>query len=107
MSPEGLLDLFISRAFPALRQSLELTQPEFRTIAIMNIVLIFILLSVILSYFSSGRTGKVLQRVVQQIDTLVDFDRSTPTPTSGEMSDEEEVEEEEEEIPQDEEEEIT
>ncbi len=92
MSPEGLLDIFISRAFPALRQSLELSQPEFRTIAIINIVLIFILISAILSYLSSGRTGKVLKRVVQQIDTLVDFDRSTrTTPTPGEMDDDEEA----------------
>ncbi len=89
MSPESLLDLFL---FPALRQSLELSQPEFRTIAIINIVLIFILISVILSYLSSGRTGKVLKRVVQQIDTLVDFDRSTRTaPTPGEMNEEDEA----------------
>lgn len=92
MSPEILLDIFITRAFPALRQSLELSQPEFRTIAIINIVLIFILISVILSYLSSGRTRKVLERVVQQIDTLVDFDRSTrAAPTPGEMSEEEET----------------
>jgi hypothetical protein len=89
MSPESLLGLFL---FPALRQSLELSQPEFRTIAIINIVLIFILISVILSYLSSGRTGNVLKRVVQQIDTLVDFDRTTKTaPTPGEMNEEEEA----------------
>ncbi len=36
--------------------------------------------------------GKVLQKVVQQIDTLVDFDRSTKTtPTPGEMDDDEEA----------------
>ncbi|MHA2305708.1 MAG: hypothetical protein ACXACU_09970 [Candidatus Hodarchaeales archaeon] len=96
MSPQGLLDLFISRAFPALRQSLELSQPEFRTIAILNIVLMFILISAVLSYLSSGRTRSALLRVVQQIDTLVDFDRSAKTtPTPGEMSEEEQVEEEE------------
>ena len=102
MSPEGILDLFITRAFPALRESLELSQPEFRTIAILNIVLIFILLGVILHYLTSGRTVKVLQRVVQQIDTLVDFERS-PKPVSA-PSEEEEGEEE---PPADDEEEIS
>ncbi len=102
MSPEGFLDLFITRAFPALRQSLELSQPEFRTIAILNIVLLFILLGIILHYITSGRTVKAFQRVVQQIDTLVDFDRS-PKPTS--IPSEEEKEEEK--PPTDDEEEIS
>jgi len=103
MSPQGIIDLFIARGFPALRQSLELSQPEFRTIAILNITLICILISAILHYLSSGRTGKVLLRVVQQIDTLVDFERSTkPIQTPGEAG-----EEEEEEVPTDEEEEIS
>lgn len=95
MSPQGIIDVFFARAFPALQQSLELSQPEFRTIAILNITLIFILISVILHYLSSGRTGKVLLRVVQQIDTLVDFERSTkPIQTPGDAGEEEEKEEE-------------
>ena len=88
-----------------LLQSLELTQPEFQTIAILNVVLLFILVSVVLHFFSGGRTGRIFERVVQQIDTLVDFDRTT-TPVgaaTGEVS-EEEVEEE---PPSDEEEEIS
>ncbi len=82
MAPEGILNIFMAVSFPALVDSLELTQPEFQTIAILNVALIMILLGAILKYLSSGRTGKVLERVVQQIDTLVDFDRVRPQSTS-------------------------
>ena len=62
------------------------------------------MISVILHYLSSGRTGKALLRVVQRIDTLVDFERSTkPVQTPGEAGEEEE----EEGAPTDEEEEIS
>ncbi len=105
ISPEILLRPLIGASFPALLQSLELTQPEFQTIAILNVVLLFILISVILHFFSGGRTGKILERVVQQIDTLVDFDRAeTPVgvPSADEASEEEAGE-----APSDEEEEIS
>jgi hypothetical protein len=94
MAPQDLLEIFVAASFPALLDSLELTQPEFQTIAILNVVLIFILISLILSYLTSGRTGKVFTRVIQQIDTLVDFDRgSKPTTTSDEAVEGEEIEE--------------
>jgi hypothetical protein len=104
ISPEFLLTPLVGTSFPALLQSLELTQPEFQTIAILNVVLLFILVSVVLHTFSGARTGKIFERVVQQIDTLVDFDRSSPAgaPTASETS-----EEEEEEPPSDEKEEIS
>ncbi|MFW9905146.1 MAG: hypothetical protein ACFFFH_12480 [Candidatus Thorarchaeota archaeon] len=92
ISPEIILRPLVGNSFPALLQSLELTQPEFQTIAILNVVLLFILISVILHFFSGGRTGKIFERVVQQIDTLVDFDRTeTPvgTPRTDETSEEE------------------
>ncbi|MHA2328163.1 MAG: hypothetical protein ACXACR_06540, partial [Candidatus Hodarchaeales archaeon] len=80
MAPESILTPLMTASFPALLQSLELSQPEFRTIAIINVVLIFILLSAVLHYLTSGRTGAVLGQarsmVVQQIETLVDFDRA-------------------------------
>jgi len=102
MSPEGILNFFMSASFPALIDSLELSQPEFQTIAILNVVLIFILIGAVLNYLSSEKTGKALKRVVQQIDTLVDFDRSSPKTATEESSEEapttEEVQEEEEEI---------
>ncbi|UCE12952.1 MAG: hypothetical protein JSV04_12260 [Candidatus Heimdallarchaeota archaeon] len=105
MSPEGILNIFVANSFPALLDSLELTQPEFQTIAILNVVLFFILLGAVLHYMASGRTGKVLERVVQQIDTLVDFDREPrPAPVPGEPLEEEE---EGEELLEDEEEKIT
>jgi len=88
MSPEGILNLFMAVSFPALMDSLELSQPEFQTIAILNVALLFILIGAILNYFSSGKTGKVLERVVQQIDTLVDFDRSSPKTATDESSEE-------------------
>ena len=58
-------------------------------------------------YLTSGRTGEVLggarSLVVQRIETLVDFDRSSkPSPAVSETT-EEEVEE----VPTDEEEEIS
>ena len=102
MAPQFLLAPLMGNSFPALLQSLELTQPEFQTIAILNVVLLFILFSAILHYLTSGRTGKILERVVQQIDTLVDFDRGPKTTTTTDET----TEEEEEESPTDEEEEI-
>ncbi|MHA1972397.1 MAG: hypothetical protein ACTSW1_05380 [Candidatus Hodarchaeales archaeon] len=96
MSPEGILNLLVAAAFPALLDSLELSQPEFRTIAIINVALIFILFGAILHYLTSGRTGKVLERVVKQIDTLVDFDRGTKSSSSTEETDEEADESQEE-----------
>ncbi|MFX0185011.1 MAG: hypothetical protein ACFE95_18155 [Candidatus Hodarchaeota archaeon] len=104
MAPEGILNFFVAASFPALLESLELGQPEFRTIAILNVALIFILLSAVLHYLTtSRRAGKVFERVVQQIDTLVDFDRGPKTPTPTESTDEEGTEE----LPSDEEEEIS
>jgi len=103
MAPEGLLNLFVAASFPALLQSLELTQPEFRTIAILNVALLFILFSVVFHYLTSGRTGRVLVRVVQQIDTLVDFDRGSKPKVASETVEEEIVEE----TPSDQEEEIS
>lgn len=105
ISPEFILRPLMGNSFPALLQSLELTQPEFQTIAILNVVLLFILFSVILHYFSGGRTGRIFERVVQQIDTLVDFERSS-TPVAAPAASEG-TEEEEEEPPSDEEEEIS
>ncbi|MFX0172966.1 MAG: hypothetical protein ACFE9L_13720 [Candidatus Hodarchaeota archaeon] len=105
MAPEGILNFFVAASFPALLKSLELGQPEFQTIAILNVALIFIVISAVLHYLTtSGRTKKVFERVVQQIDTLVDFDRGpkTTTPPS-ESADEEGTEE----PPSDEEEEIS
>jgi hypothetical protein len=97
MAPEGVLNLLVPDSFPALVDSLELSQPEFQTIAILNVALILIMIGVILNYFSGGKTRKMLVRVVQQIDTLVDFDRSSPQPTLAEDTPEEEMVEEEEE----------
>jgi hypothetical protein len=105
ISPEIFLQPLVGASFPALLQSLELSEPEFQTIAILNVVLLFILISVILHFFSGGRTGKIFERVVQQIDTLVDFDR-TQTPVGAPSADEA-PEEEEGEPPLDEEEEIS
>ena len=55
---------------------------------------IHILISAIFSYLMSGRTGTALGRVVQRIDTLVEFDRGTkPTATMDEADEGEELEE--------------
>ncbi len=100
IAPEGILNFFMAVSFPALLDSLELSQPEFRTIAILNVALILILIGVILHWRYEAK--KVITKVVQQIDTLVEFDRAaTPTATS---SSEEIVEDEktEEDTPEDE-----
>ena len=97
MAPEGILNIFMAVSFPALVDSLELSQPEFQTIAILNVALLMILLGALLKYLSSGKTGKVLERVVQQIDTLVDFDRARPQPTEASDLAEEDSETEEQE----------
>ena len=104
MAPEGILNIFMLDSFPALLDSLEISQPEFQTIAILNMALFFILIGVILKYLYTGRTGKVLERVVQRIDTLVDFDRSSPQST---IVDSETVDEEGNQIEEEEEEEIS
>jgi len=112
MAPEWILNLEIPILniklfiFPALLESLELSQPEFQTIAILNMALILILVSAVLNYLSSGKTRTVMQRVVQRIDTLVDFDRSSPQPTPVSEAAEAESSEEEEELAEEEEEEI-
>ncbi|MFX0050049.1 MAG: hypothetical protein ACFE8U_02035 [Candidatus Hermodarchaeota archaeon] len=105
MAPKGILNFFVAASFPALLKSLELGQPEFQTIAILNVALIFIVVSAILHYLTtSRRTKQVLERVVQQIDTLVDFDRGPKaTTTPSDLADEEDMEE----PPSDEEEEIS
>ncbi|MHA1976048.1 MAG: hypothetical protein ACW98I_03990 [Candidatus Hodarchaeales archaeon] len=86
MAPEGILNLEIFGIklfiFPALIDSLELSQPEFQTIAILNMALILIMIGAVLNYLSGGKTKSVMKRVVQRIDTLVDFDRSSPQPTA-------------------------
>lgn len=106
MAPEGILRLLMAYSFPALLDSLELSQPEFRTIAILNVALLVILVSAIFHYASaSKRTKAMFQRVVQQIDTLVDFDRGPqPTSAAGEGTEGDETVEE---TPTDEEEEIS
>ena len=105
MAPEGLLNIFMPGSFPALLDSLEITQPEFQTIAILNTALGFILIGVIIRYLSTGRTATMLERVVQQVTTLTDFDRSSPQPTT--MDEESVDEQEEEELEEEEEEEIS
>ena len=115
MAPEWLLNIKIPIldiqlfVFPALLDSLELSQPEFQTIALLNMALILILMGVILNYLSGGKTRNVMRRVVQRIDTLVDFDRSAPQPTAASEPSEEEsiLDEEEEELSDTEEEEQT
>ena len=110
MAPEGILNIEILGVklfiFPALLDSLELSQPEFQTIAILNMALILILIGAVLNYLSSGKTRTVMKRVVQRIDTLVDFDRSSPQPTAASDTSEAESISEEEELVEDEEEEI-
>ena len=86
MSPDAILNFFMGASFPALLDSLELSQPEFQTIAILNVALLFILIGAILNYFSSERRIKVMDRVVQQVGTIVDFSRSSPETATEEVT---------------------
>lgn len=95
MAPDEILKIFMGSSFPALVDSLELSQPEFQTIAILNVALMMILLGALLKYIYSGKTKDALVRVVQQIDTLVDFDRTSPQSTGPAEAAEDDTESEE------------
>jgi hypothetical protein len=101
MDPAGILDfLGIIESIPPLKLSLELTQPEFRTIALLNVILLILGISVALHYWMITR-GQVPEAVtVQKIDTMIDFDDAFGTEAPIEEGDFEEgdFEEEEEEF---------
>ena len=57
-------------SFPQLLDSLELTQPEFSTLIIFNVVLVIFLLSSLFSYINKKLP---METEVQRIDTVVEF----------------------------------
>jgi hypothetical protein len=75
--------------------SLELSQPEFRTIALLNVVLVILAISFILHYLVVSRRLVPEAVTVQKIDTMIDFDGAYGTATPIEDEDEEEDYEEE------------
>lgn len=56
--------------FPQLLDSLELTQPEFSTLIVFNVVLVIILLGSLFSYINKNLP---MEAEIQRIDTLVEF----------------------------------
>ncbi len=96
MDPEGILELLgIIDSIPPLKMSLELSQPEFRTIALLNVVLVILAISFILHYLVVSRRLVPEAVTVQKIDTMIDFDGAYGTATPIEDEDEEEDYEEE------------
>lgn len=99
MDPEGILELLgIIDSIPPLEMSLEISQPEFRTIALLNVVLVILGISVILHYMVVSRRLAPEAVTVQKIDTRIDFDGAygTETPIEDEEDDfEDEMTEEE------------
>ncbi|MFX1514359.1 MAG: hypothetical protein ACFFCQ_17430, partial [Promethearchaeota archaeon] len=75
-----------------LVDSVELFQPEFRTIALLNLVIIIVALSAILHWAVVGRRVPEAPEI-QKIDTRIEFEELD------QIMMEEEEEEEEEEIP--------
>jgi hypothetical protein len=93
MDPEGILELLgIIDSIPPLEMSLEISQPEFRTIALLNVVLAILAISFILRYLVVSRRLEPEAVTVQKIDTMIDFDGTygTPTPVEDEEEDNEE-----------------
>ena len=58
--------------FPQLIESIELNQPEFRTVILFNIILLILVVAAILHFLLVHRP-EVPERRVQKVDTLVDF----------------------------------
>jgi hypothetical protein len=85
-SPEsGLLK------FPALVDSIELTQPEFRTVVLFNVVLIIIAFSAVV-HFLLVHKPEFEEKEVKKVSTLVDFQEISDTPPTP-IETEEEIEE--------------
>lgn len=84
INPTPLIDLFISNPlqkgtnftgilnFPQLAESLELTQPEFRTVIVFNIVLLIFFVSAV-GHFLLVHKPEVQEKQIQKVETLVDF----------------------------------
>lgn len=58
--------------FPQLIESIELNQPEFRTVILFNIILLILVIAAILHFLLVHRP-EVTEKRVQKVDTLVDF----------------------------------
>ena len=91
INPTPLVDTFISNPlqkstnftgilnFPQLAESFELTQPEFRTVIVFNIVLLILFVSA-LGHFLLVHKPEVQEKTVQKVETLVDFKDIEETP---------------------------
>lgn len=90
MDPEGILELLgIIDSIPPLQMSLELSQPEFRTVALLNVILLILGISVVLHYVAVTRRLEPEAVTVQKIDSQIDFDDAygTEAPIEEEASD--------------------
>ncbi len=84
INPTPIIDTFISNPlssssnltgifnFPQLAESIELTQPEFRTVIVFNIVLLILVISSV-GHFLLVHKPEVQEQHVQKVETLVDF----------------------------------
>ena len=86
LEPVGILSaLGYELTFPQLLSSLEVHEPEFRTVFAVDIALIFIVAGMFLQYVSARPYREELAtRHIETVDVMVDFDRGTETPTTPE-----------------------
>ena len=99
INPTPLVDLFIRNPlatassftgilnFPQLSESLELNQPEFRTVIVFNIVLLILFVSS-LGHWLLVHKPEVEQVQVQKIEKLVDFQEIQEAPIIQDIPDE-------------------
>ena len=59
--------------FPDLINSVELTQPEFRTVLLFNVIFIILAFSAAVHFLLVSKKQKVEEKEVQKVETLVDF----------------------------------
>ncbi|MFW9928221.1 MAG: hypothetical protein ACFFD1_02400 [Candidatus Thorarchaeota archaeon] len=98
LNPLPILNLFIANPnssgglnllnFPALIDSIELTQPEFRTVILFNVMALIIVLAGVIHYLLVHKP-KVEEKEIKKVSTLVDFQEIKEVV---EVSEEEQVE---------------
>ena len=76
LNPEFIMTFLSSIGlfnFPDLINSVELTQPEFRTVLLFNILLLILVFSTIVHFLLVSKKQQVEEKEVQKVATLVDF----------------------------------
>ncbi len=94
LNPQLFMEFLFKAGFPQLFDSLEIDQPDFRTVIIANISLAFIVLGLLISARAERKRKAVRVQEVQRVQVTVDFDETglpmgTTPQSSGPIPDEE------------------